>query len=109
MEQKLMCGPQFQPMESLVHFSSMTPSPKNDTRTCWKTSFIPHLLAKGLPIHTQWFMQDGAHPHIANVVLDFLYEMFNLCVMSHWFPECHEGGKLCPPHSPDINPCNFFL
>ena len=54
-------------------------------------------------------MQDGAHPHTANVVLDFLYETFNLRVMSHWFPECHEGGKLWPPHSPDIYPCDFFL
>ena len=74
-----------------------------------ENSFIPHLLATGLPIHTQWFMQDGAHPHIANMVLDFLYEMFNFCVMSHQFPECHESGKLWLPHSPDINPCDFFL
>jgi len=74
-----------------------------------QNSFIPHLLATGLPIHThtQWFMQDGACPHTANVVLDILYE--NLRVMSHRFPERHEGGKLWPPHSPDINPCDFFL
>jgi len=43
------------------------------------------------------------------VVLDFLYETFNLRVMSHRFPERHEGGKLWPPHSPGINPCSFFL
>ena len=108
-EQKLMCGPQFQPTESSVHFSFMAPSPKKDTRTCWKTASSPHLLATGLPIHTQWFMQDGARPHTANVVLDFLYETFNLRVMSHRFPERREGGKLWPPHSPDINPCYFFL
>ena len=54
-------------------------------------------------------MQDGASPHTANVVLDFLYETFNLRVMSHRFPERHEGGKLWPLHSPDINPCDFFL
>ena len=41
MEQTLMCGPQFQPTESLVHFSFMTPSPKNDKRTCWKTVSSP--------------------------------------------------------------------
>ena len=29
--------------------------------------------------------------------------------MSHQFTERHEGGKLWPPHSPDINPCDFFL
>ena len=39
-------------------------------------------------------MQDGARPHTANVVLDFLYETFNFRVMSHRFPERHEGGKL---------------
>jgi hypothetical protein len=54
-------------------------------------------------------MEDGAHPHTANVVLDFLYETFNLRVMSHRFPERHEGGKFWPPHSPDINPCDFLL
>ena len=43
------------------------------------------------------------------VILDFLYEAFNLRVMSHRFPERHEGGKLWTPHSPDINPCDFFL
>jgi hypothetical protein len=72
-------------------------------------SFILHLLATGFPIHTQWFLQDGARPHTANVVLDFLYETFNFRVMSHRFPECHEGGKLWLPHSPDTNPCDFFL
>ena len=54
-------------------------------------------------------MQDGARPHTANVVLDFLYETFNLRVMSHQFPERIEGCKLWPPHSPDSNPCDFFL
>ena len=43
------------------------------------------------------------------MVLDFLYETFNLYVMSHRFPELHEGGKLWLPHSPDINPWDFFL
>jgi hypothetical protein len=41
--EKLMCGSQFQPTESTVHFSLMTPSPKNDTRTCWKTFHLPSL------------------------------------------------------------------
>ena len=43
------------------------------------------------------------------VILDFLYETFNLRVMSRRFTERLEGGKLWPPHSPDINPCDFFL
>jgi len=69
MEQKLMCGPQFQPTESSVHFSLMTPSPKNDTRTCWKTvsssiswqqvSLYTHSGSCGMePVHTlqTWFL-----------------------------------------------------
>ena len=40
---------------------------------------------------------------------DFLYETFNLGVMSLRFPERHEGGKLWPTHSPDSNSCDFFL
>ena len=43
------------------------------------------------------------------MVLDFLYGTLDLRVMSHRFPERHDGGKLWPPHSLDINPCNFFL
>ena len=54
-------------------------------------------------------MQDGARPHTANVVLGFLYETSDLSEMSHWLPEIHEGDKLWPPHSPDINSCDFFL
>ena len=43
------------------------------------------------------------------VILDFLYEMFNLRVMSHRFTGRHEGDKLWPPRSPDINPCVPFM
>ncbi|KAJ4441976.1 hypothetical protein ANN_11840 [Periplaneta americana] len=74
-----------------------------------KSSFIAHLMAKDLPMETQWFMQDGARPHTANTVLDYLHEMFDLRVMSHRFPEQHGCDKMWPPRSPDINPCDFFL
>jgi hypothetical protein len=32
-----------------------------------RNTFVP-LLATGFPLHTQWFMQDGARTHTANVV-----------------------------------------
>jgi hypothetical protein len=32
---------------------------------------------------TQWFMQDGARTHTANVVLDFLYETFQSSCLHH--------------------------
>jgi hypothetical protein len=34
-------------------------------------TFVPHLFATGLSLQTQWFMQDGAWPHTANVVWTF--------------------------------------
>jgi hypothetical protein len=33
-----------------------------------RNTFVPHLLVIGLPLQTQWFMQNGARPHTANVV-----------------------------------------
>jgi hypothetical protein len=41
-------------------------------------TFVPHLLATGLPLQTGWFIKDGARPHSANVVLDFLHDTFRL-------------------------------
>jgi hypothetical protein len=32
---------------------------------------VPQLLATGLLLQTQWFMQDGARPHTVNVVWTF--------------------------------------
>jgi hypothetical protein len=53
-------------------------------------TFAPHLLAAGLPLQTQWSMQDGARPHTANVVLDYLHDTFDLRVISN---QIHDGFK----------------
>ena len=47
-----------------------------------------------------YLQQDGAVPHTANQVKNWLKEKMNKKFMdkSRW-----------PPHSPDLNPCNFFL
>jgi hypothetical protein len=66
-------------------------------------------MATQLPISTQWFMQDGATPHTANVMLDFLNIIFSPRVMSHRYPKHHNCGHSWPPLSPDLNPCDFFL
>jgi hypothetical protein len=42
-----------------------------------RNASVPHLLATGLPLQTQWFMQDGARPHTAKVVLDFSHDTFD--------------------------------
>jgi hypothetical protein len=40
-------------------------------------SMLRNTFATGLPLQAQRFLQDGARPHIANVVLDFLHETFD--------------------------------
>jgi len=65
--------------------------------------FLPPFVVNGLPLHTQWFMQDGVVPHIANIVLH-LNTVFGPCVMSIRYPDRHNCGN-----SPDLNPCDFFL
>jgi hypothetical protein len=68
-------------------------------------TFVPHLLATGLPLQTQWFMQDGARPHTANVVLD----IFVSRVISNRLPDRFARGQNWPPNSLDLNPCDYFL
>jgi hypothetical protein len=53
---------------------------------------VPHRLATRLPLHTQWFMQDGARPHTANVVLDFLHDTFDSRVISNRFRDRFATG-----------------
>jgi hypothetical protein len=67
------------------------------------------LPAACLLLQTQWFMQDGARPHTANVVLNFLRDIFDSGVIWNRFPNRFACEQNCPPNSPDLNPCNNFL
>jgi len=108
MEQRLMCGPQFQPTESSVHFSLMTPSPKKDTWTYWKTVSSPISWQQvSLYTHNGSCRMEPVHTLQTWFLISCMRRL--IVVMSHRFPERHESGKLRPPHSPDINPCDFFL
>lgn len=49
------------------------------------------------------FMQDGAAPHVAKSVKQFLLNHFGADIISRDFPNAW------PPRSPDLNPCDFFL
>jgi hypothetical protein len=60
-------------------------------------TFGPHLLATGLLLQTQWFMHDGARPHTADVVSDFLRDIFNLGVISSQLPDGFACGQNWPP------------
>jgi hypothetical protein len=48
-----------------------------------RNTFVPHLLATGLPLQLQWFMQHGARPHTAHVILYFLHDIFDSLVISN--------------------------
>jgi hypothetical protein len=48
---------------------------------------------------TQWFMLDGAKPHTARVVLDFLHETSGDMLMSRHFPWHNKCRHIWPPHS----------
>ena len=51
----------------------------------------------------QWFMQDGAAPHMARRVLTWLTDHFEGRVISRFIE------KTWASHSPDLNPLDFFL
>jgi hypothetical protein len=57
-------------------------------------TFVPHLLATGFPLHARWFMHDRARPHTVNVVLDFLWDTYDSCVISNRVPEHFTCGQI---------------
>lgn len=50
-----------------------------------------------------WFQQDGAPPHYARIVRQYLDEVFP----NHWIGR--RGPIEWPPRSPDLTPLDFFL
>lgn len=70
--------------------------------TMMRTYVVPRLRRTGL-IDTVIFQQDGAAPHTAHRVLDYL---------EHRFPDrliSLRTGFTWPPRSPDLNPLDFYL
>jgi hypothetical protein len=53
---------------------------------------LAQVIPIGFPFKIQWFMQDGATPHTANV-LDFMQNTFSPKVTSHHFPDHHVCGQ----------------
>jgi hypothetical protein len=78
-------------------------------RNLVQRQFLPELERLGFPVGRQWFMQDGATPHTANDTLDVLFSNFKQRVLSNRYSQRHNVGHDWPPHSPDLNPCDFFL
>jgi len=50
-----------------------------------------------------WFQQDGAAPHTAGTVLDWLTATFNRNLISL------KSQNQWPPHSPELKTLDFFL
>ena len=65
--------------------------------------FVASLRRKRIAVAQQWFMQDGATPHTANVTLDWVKRTFQDRIISR------RTAIEWAPHSPDLNPCDFYL
>lgn len=68
-----------------------------------KDFFLPELRRKHIALKDTWFQQDGATPHIANIVMDLLKSKFKEKFISR------NGPMRWPPRSPDLTPPDFFL
>lgn len=68
-----------------------------------KSKFLPALRRNNLNLDNVWFQQDGATPHIAGCVLQWLDNTFGHQYISY------RAANVWPPHSPDLNPLDFFL
>lgn len=69
------------------------------------TNTLPILL-ENIPLNVRenmWIQQDGAPPHNANIVRDYLNRHFQL----RWMGT--KGPLNWPPRSPDLTPLDFFL
>jgi hypothetical protein len=78
-------------------------------------SYLALLQDQFLPVVQQWpsfnnllFMQDGAPPHWATVVRDWLNENLTGRWMGRGSPASPAPFRW-PPYSPDFTPCDFFL
>jgi len=68
-----------------------------------KSKFLPSLRKKGFDKDEIYFQQDGAAPHTSNTVLEWLDDTFGRRLISL------KTELSWPPHSPDLNPLDFFL
>jgi len=68
---------------------------------------LPELLEE-LPLNLRrdmFFMHDGAPPHFARAVRNYLNETF----AGRWIGRGQEAPIQWPARSPDLTPCDFFL
>ena len=68
-----------------------------------RNEFLPSLRKQRVNMGRVWFQQDGATPHTSGAVLTWLHETFGDRLISY------RTNHVWPPHSPDLNPLDFFL
>lgn len=61
---------------------------------------VPYALRRDM-----YFMQDGAPPHFARAVRDYLHAQYP----EKWIGRGQDAPIRWPPRSPDLTPCDFFL
>lgn len=66
-------------------------------------TLFPEIERPDLPHHNIWFQQDGAPPHFAVAVRNYLHDTFP----NRWIGR--SGVIEWPPRSPDLTPLDFFL
>jgi len=77
-------------------------------KTMLENDFFPAARTK-CQIDGFWFQQDGATPHRTTEVKDCIRSVFDDRIIALGFTS-EEGGEIAwPPHSPDLNPCDFAL
>lgn len=67
-----------------------------------KEQVLP-LIRRNMLLNGGYWMQDGAPPHFAKEIRDFLDQTYP----GRWIGR--SGPILWPPRSPDMTPCDFFL
>ena len=92
----------------LVRERKLGASDRQEGALHWRLWGVLGLLSRGrgknrVQRDIQWFQQDGAPPHTANITLDWLDHKFpNRLISRKHEPEW-------PPHSRDLNPLDFYL
>jgi hypothetical protein len=69
---------------------------------------MTQLVATGIPMRTQWFMQDVERLLTAKVALDFFHQTPGEAVTSGCLAQHHDCGHTWPPLGHHIIPCEFL-
>jgi hypothetical protein len=72
---------------------------------------VPQFITTGLPLDTEWFINDGVTPHTANIASAFLHDTFDSRVISHTHTTHHRLGETGHPTdwTLHIHLCDLFF